>query len=71
MNETTRLYTRDGIKTIDYEVYLKLQKHCEEIERKLAICKNALRTIKHTECDTYKVSARALTDTKEVDRDGE
>lgn len=30
--ETTRLYTRDGIKTIDYEVHMKLQKHCEELE---------------------------------------
>lgn len=32
MNETTRLYTRDGIKMIDYEIHLKLQKHCEELE---------------------------------------
>lgn len=37
MNETTRLYTRDGIKTISYEVYLKLQKHCEELEDRLAV----------------------------------
>lgn len=33
MEETTRLYTRHGIKAIDYEVHLKLQKHCEEVEQ--------------------------------------
>jgi chromosome segregation ATPase len=32
MNETTRLHTRGGIKMIDYEVHMKLQKHCEELE---------------------------------------
>jgi hypothetical protein len=130
VNETTRLYTRDGIKTIDYEVYLKLQKHCEELEHRTAkqmimvqsesdackkwmdiaqdndqlymneryknselkelvselterlkkqeswkdkwqdswialnkryqVLRDALKTIKHTDCDTYKVSSMAL-----------
>lgn len=42
MNETTRLYTRDGFKTIEYEVHVKLQKHCEELEAKLRIAEATL-----------------------------
>lgn len=148
MNETNRLYTRDGIKTIDYEVHLKLQKAYDEMEKEYKEClkarlnhvgtiselehrvekqmiliqgeydrserlrreleelsevhastterlsraehwkdkwqtnwinlnekyqtlREALRTIKHTDCDTYKIAARALCATREIDKDGE
>lgn len=42
-----------------------LQDKCEELETKLEICRNALKTIKHTECDTYRVAANALKESAE------
>lgn len=56
MNETTRLYTRDGIKTIDYEVHVKLHKHCEELERCLFQMQEAAKDLQSRLDETEKMN---------------
>jgi hypothetical protein len=48
----------------------KLQSENEALKKKLEVAREALKTIKHTECDTYRVSADALFKTKLNEAEG-